>query len=236
MNDATIKRLNALNRRFYEITARSFDETRATPWPGWDRLLPHLRAPIAVLDVGCGNGRFGLYLRERLGAGVAYHGVDSNPTLLERARLLLAGTDALLEERDILDAPLPAGSYDLVALFGVLHHIPGEDQRRALLQNLVQRVKPGGFLVFTAWCFLESERLRARIAPWPADLEAEAHDYLLDWRRGEPALRYCHYVDEDEHARLVSATGLRLLETYRADGQNAALNRYSILQRETPAS
>ena len=52
---------------------------------------------------------------------------------------------------------------------------------------------------------------------------------LLDWRRGDPALRYCHYVDDTEHADLVAATGLRELESYRADGDSGDVNRYSIL-------
>jgi hypothetical protein len=35
MNDATVKRLNQINRVFYQITAASFDESRGEPWPGW---------------------------------------------------------------------------------------------------------------------------------------------------------------------------------------------------------
>lgn len=232
MNEATIKRLSALNQEFYRVTAESFDATRQSPWPGWELLLPYLRAPLRVLDVGCGNGRFGVFLRERLGPPLHYCGVDSNPALLERARRALAGLDAQLEQRDILADPLPAGPFDLVALFGVLHHIPGGHQRRTVIQALAECVAPGGLLVFTAWCFLESETLRARIVPWPADLEAEPHDYLLDWRAGGRTLRYCHYVDEAEHAALLAVTGLTPLLTYRADGHTGALNRYSLLKRE----
>ncbi len=234
MDDITIARLNAINRAFYEITATDFDQSRAAPWPGWDALLPHLAAPLSVLDIACGNGRFGLFLFERLGTNVTYHGVDSNPTLLARARSALAGYDAHLKQRDVLAGPPPAGSYDLVVLFGMLHHIPGCAQRRAFLCALAERVAPGGVLAFAAWHFYEYKRFRQRILPWPPDLVAEPGDYLLDWRRGARAPRYCHYVDDAEHATLIAATGLRELATYRADGHTGDVNQYSILRRDSP--
>ena len=234
MDDTTIARLNALNRAFYETTAADFDQTRATPWPGWDALLPYLAAPLSVLDVACGNGRIGRFLFEHLGTNVTYHGEDSNPALLARACTGLAGYDAHLEQRDVRGEPRPEGTYDLVALFGMLHHIPGHMQRQAFLCALAGRVAPGGLLIFAAWRFYEYERFRQRILPWPPDLVVEPGDYLLDWRRGARAPRYCHYVDDAAHAVLVAATGLRELATYRADGDTGDLNRYSILRRDSP--
>lgn len=301
VNTITIQRLNAINREFYRVTAREFDQTRGAAWPGWERLLPYLHPPLSVLDVGCGNGRFGLFLREkvislqssvfshqssvascqlpvnreetkegepdnselrtrnsefapqdssliphpselphqdwRLATGnwrLSYHGLDSSPALLERARTALVGLPGLaatFEERDIVDNPPDTGEYDLVALFGVLHHVPGYAQRQDLLRRLAERVKPGGLLVFAAWRFYEYERFRQRIVPWPEDIQVETNDYLLDWRRGQTALRYCHYVDDAEHAALVAATGLREILAYRADGDGDQANRYSLLQR-----
>jgi SAM-dependent methyltransferase len=144
---------------------------------------------------------------------------------------MLTNVDARLENRDILEEPLETGAYDLVALFGVLHHIPGYAQRRDVMRALAERVAPGGLLAFAAWRFYDFERFRARIVPWPDDIEVERHDYLLDWRQGGRALRYCHYVDDDEHADLIAATGLSALATYRADGRANNINRYSLLKR-----
>lgn len=243
MDEATIRRLNQINRDFYRIAAEDFDQTRGTPWPGWERLLPHLKTPLSALDVGCGNGRFGLFLSERLVAPSAlstpplsllYHGLDSSPALLERAQAALANRPGLttrLETRDILENPPDEGEYDLVVLFGVLHHVPGRQTRFDLMRRLAERVKPGGLLAFACWRFYEYERFRVRFAPWPEGLAVETHDYLLDWRRGQPALRYCHYVDDAEHTALVAASGLRQILTYRADGEDGATNRYSLLQR-----
>jgi SAM-dependent methyltransferase len=234
MNDATIERLNQINREFYRITAEDFAESRDQPWAGWDALLPTLKPPLTVLDVGCGNGRFGLFLAGKFGgATLTYVGLDNNLALLDRARVALDGIDARLEHRDILDNPPDTGEYDLVGLFGVLHHIPGSEQRRNLMRALATRVAPGGMLAFAAWQFYEYARFRDRIVPWPDDIEVERHDYLLDWRRGERALRYCHYVDDAEHADLIAATGLTEIATYRADGRTNDINRYSLLRRES---
>lgn len=234
MNEATIKRLNQINREFYRVTAAEFDETRGQPWPGWERLRPHLAAPLRVLDLGCGNGRFGVFVAQQIGpAGLHYTGLDSSAALLERARLALAGIDARLDERDLVEGPLPAGEYDLVAALGIVHHVPGRAQRLAWLGQAAGCVAPGGLLVFATWRFYEYERFRARVAPWPEDLPREPGDYLLDWRRGVPALRYCHYVDDAEHAELAAATGLAAVDNYRADGATGDMNAYTLLKRVT---
>lgn len=274
MDAQTIQRLNAINQEFYRVTADEFDQTRGTAWPGWVRLLPHLRAPLSVLDVGCGNGRLGVFLSaeysvlsteaEKSDQSSAisqtntlaipdengesetrhsvpstqhfldYHGVDSNAALLEHARAAMEKCDGVhfqLETRDIVENPPDAGEYDLVALLGVLHHIPGREERTTFLQKLAEHVKPGGLLVFAAWRFYEYERFKNRVVAWPDDIQVEANDYLLDWRRGVTALRYCHYVDDAEHDALVKATGLTEIGRYRADGESGATNCYSVLRR-----
>jgi tRNA (uracil-5-)-methyltransferase TRM9 len=186
---------------------------------------------ISVLDVGCGNGRFGVFLRDHLGEQVQYHGVDNNETLLNHAREALGGMNARLETRDIVEQPPDSGEYDLVVLFGVIHHIPGTVERQQLMRQLAARVKAGGLLVFACWRFYEYARFRERIAAWPEDVQAEAGDYLLDWRRGAVSLRYCHYVDDAEHAALIAATGMSEVVRYRADGQDGQANQYSILRK-----
>lgn len=238
MDDQTVRRLNAINRDFYRRVAEDFDTTRGRPWPGWRRLLPYLPKapePLRVLDAGCGNGRLGMFLASALRQRIAYTGVDNNPALLARARETLVSPKLLsveLLEADLLNDTLPPGPYDLIGLFGVLHHIPAFERRQTLMRQLSARLAPGGVLAFACWCFYEYERFRERIVPWPAGLRVEPGDYLLDWRRGARTLRYCHYIDDAEHDALVAASGLAHVTSYRADGHEGDANLYTVLRRE----
>lgn len=223
--------MNLLNQEFYRITATHFNATRQQAWQGWLSIPEHLTTPLHVLDLGCGNGRFAVFLRENLQGDLMYTGIDSDADLLDYAGESMGNINHTLIKADLLNDPLPDKQYDLVVLFGVMHHIPGNVERAAFLQSVASHVNSGGLLIFACWRFLDADSLKKRIVPWPEDMEREDHDYLLDWRRGEHALRYCHYVDDDEHQRLIAATGMHEVRSYRADGRNGQLNQYSILQR-----
>ncbi len=237
MDETTIRVLNAINQRFYEIVAAEFDASRQQAWQGWDHLIEIIRAgprpaptSFRVLDVGCGNGRFGVFLADHLGRDrLRYTGIDSSAALLDRAWAALSGINAQFEQRDLVELPLDdsLGAFDLVALFGVLHHVPGADRRLALMRSLAERVASGGLLAFSEWCFLDQPSLRARVIAWDAGMQVEPGDYLLDWRRGTRAIRYCHAVDDAEHAHLIAAAGLSPLAEYRAD----AANLYTVMRR-----
>lgn len=239
MDEATAIALNEINRAFYVQTADDFSETRQAAWPGWLRLAEHLpsKEPARVLDVGCGNGRFGVFLAGHFPARAwLYHGIDNSPALLDHARTSLAvlpGLTVTLEQQDVIFQPLPDAVYDLIAVFGVLHHIPGLQRRTEFVRRLAAGVAPGGVLALAAWRFFEYDRFRKRIVPWPETLSqhVEPGDHLLDWRRGTHALRYCHAIDDDEFSLLISATGLQHIDRYRADGFSGAVNDYALLMR-----
>lgn len=236
VDQATRTRLNQINQAFYAKVAKEFDATRKQAWPGWLQALSKIDSPIqSVIDIGCGNGRFALFLSERQPSSFDYTGIDSSQDLLWLARASLSRFERItirLIELDLVEDELPDMQAQLVVLFGILHHVPGFRQRRELLLRCAELLRPGGHLIFAAWRFYEEERFRARILPWDSDFPVEKNDYLLDWRRGERALRYCHYVDDAEHDNLVAATGLSAKADFRADGASGMLNRYTVLSRE----
>ena len=136
---------------------------------------PSRRALGAILDIGCGNGRFACFLHEA-GFAFRYDGVDANAALLESARRQLpeaCAPNARLLRRDFLagDAPgsgLPDGPFELVVLMGVLHHVPGADARLALLRSAAARLAPGGRLALATWQFEGDPREERKRVPFAA--------------------------------------------------------------------
>ena len=112
-------------------------------FPAAFELLKDSAAPI--LDVGCGVGLLGFYLRER-GWKSQVIGLDTD------ARKIRQGTAAANErypdlefiERDVRQALPPFRGN--VALLDVLHYLAPTDQRN-LLDELAGRVAPGGLLL-----------------------------------------------------------------------------------------
>ena len=244
MDEAVARRINALNLDFYRDEARAWDMHRRSPWPGWERVADALpdRA-IAVLDVGCGNGRFGRFLAGRRSLA-RYVGVDASAALLARAREAAPAADRCewIEADFIADAPdgvLPSGAFDLVTLFGVLHHVPDDARRRELVAACAARVAPGGWLALAAWRFAEIPALRERaLAPEeirtrtgidPAALGPA--DFLMPFGPERRAVRYARAIDAEGLEALTSGLGLHCADAYLADGRDGATNRYQLLQR-----
>jgi 2-polyprenyl-3-methyl-5-hydroxy-6-metoxy-1,4-benzoquinol methylase len=93
---------------------------------------------LDVLEIGFGNGAFLAYCRSR---GWSVAGTELGDDLVDAARE--AGFDAY--PADELDR-FPAGSFDLVAVFDVLEHIP-QDDIVPFLETLVAKLRPNGSLL-----------------------------------------------------------------------------------------
>jgi SAM-dependent methyltransferase len=245
MDDETALALNRLNVGFYRSHAGEFSERRQRPWRGWSRLLDLLPdRDLRVLDVGCGNARFGRFLAAHRHLA-AYTGVDASEPLLEIAR-----RDPPPAERtswtaaDFVASPpdraLPRQRYDLVALFGVLHGVPGEAHRRQLLETCADRLAPGGLLVFTCWGFTADPRISRRIeAPegLPSWLDVRAldpGDHLVPWGDAGGVFRYGRDIGPAERRRLLAALDLAPLREFTDDGPERAHNHYSVARRALP--
>jgi tRNA (uracil-5-)-methyltransferase TRM9 len=244
--------LNAINRRFYAAIAEEFSASRRSAWPGFERIAACVRAregdgarALRVLDVGCGDGRFGAYLNASLANRIDYLGVDASPELLARAQQRGLGASFRFSETDLVVAPpsaaLPAGPFDLIAVLGVLHHVPGQETRRQLLHELGTRVDGRGVLALTFWRLPDDPRFASRVrsfathnetSPTPIDLEhLEPGDTLLSWGADDAPPRYCHFPSAEQTAELIAATGLRTLARFRSDGRAGRLNEYVLLER-----
>lgn len=232
MRPEIVHKLLTLNRRFYDAYAEDFAQTRQEINPGFEKLHDYLPRPCPqLLDVGCGNGRFGHFLQQHQAIG-AYVGVDFSESLLAIAATLTAGTFMArdLSRPGCLDG---LGTFATIACLAALHHIPGRDNRVRLLQEMGAHLVPEGLILLSTWQFTSSDRQQRKIRDWaevgltPEDVEPG--DYLLTWQRGGFAYRYACLIDETETAALAAAAGLKRVDHFRSDGREGNLGLYSVL-------
>ncbi|MCG8458692.1 MAG: class I SAM-dependent methyltransferase [Holophagales bacterium] len=259
-----------LNRRFYRRRAEAFARTRSRPWPGFARVIsslaaraePGLGKPLQVLDLGCGNGRFGITLASEAGRlpplrdrALRYLGADAEPALLEEARAALDPLvrEGSLDRAELCTVDLGQGAeairavggadrrFELIVLLGVLHHLPGRTFRRRALEALAGRLAPGGLLAASWWMLHHSPRFERKRVPWavgaprvdPADLEEG--DTLLGWSGEWDPPRYCHFPTDAELRDLESLKGTVAEQPFESDGPTGADNLY-LLWREGSGS
>lgn len=250
MNTETVGTLNRITRRFYDNSAYGFAVTHEASRPGWGQVLDTLAPSIknlpdlSVLDIGCGNGRFAHFFQNYFKRPFSYLGLDASPTLIEFAAAQVAdieGATCVLFDfvENSLERLIPDRTFALVVAFGVLHHIPAHSGRRDFLEQLCQRVAPGGALACSIWRAQHPEQAGQETLSWeeyncrarePVEIaQLETGDNLVA-RRGSAA-RYCHFVDDAETVRLFNGLPMDQIDTFMADGRGGALNRYLLLRR-----
>ena len=249
VNRETVRQLDGINREFYSARAEEFLATRAAPWPGWKRLLPHLNsvsasaARLRILDVGCGNGRLGAWLDDHLGRAHRYVGLDRSLSLLARpagpaSRILadLVASRGRIPGRD--------AAFDVVLALALFHHLPSLDLRRSLLDDLVRLLRPQGLLVLSFWQFAIEQRFERRMVPVEAynraasspidPAQLEPGDFLLRWgdqENAKAAIRYCHFTSAEEAGALIEGFPRRSSRRFAPTVAKADLNSYLVARK-----
>lgn len=260
MKPQTAEKLNQINQDFYQKIAAEFDSSRHYHWPGWEILWDKtaLRTEnkveaeietIKILDIGCGNARFYDFLEQKLpDRAFQYYGLDFSTALLDIAKNNHSQENFHILEVDIFDynwsSKINVNQFDLIVLFGVMHHIPNLEKRQQLFRSIGNLLSNKGKFVFTTWQFLSSARLTSKVVDG-ATIEGKAvfselnlkpedlnhRDYILDWNKGQKAYRYGHIYQEKEIQDLTFDANLKIQQTFTADGKEGDVNRYYITQK-----
>jgi SAM-dependent methyltransferase len=267
MNQKTVNILNKLNLEFYNSAGSQWNKNPNYYWEGWDKILPYIedieanRSGLNVLDIGCGNGRFSNFLSEKLGTNNKFNdgdnqylGIDFSINLLGQIQKQDGFKNGFWHEHkfleiDFLKEQIPhTQGYNLITLFGVIHHIAGQENREKLFKELGEIMRksmkntPNCLLIFTTWQYKDVERLSKRIVD-PAIIkglqadELDDGDNILSWIKNEERFgvfyRYSHYYKEGEIQELLDIAGLKLISSFLSDGRTGRRNKYYLATTST---
>jgi ubiquinone/menaquinone biosynthesis C-methylase UbiE len=116
-----------------------------------------VRGCRSILDAGCGNGRYSLFLEQQADPTAHLTAFDLSVNMLARSRKRLGTGRVTHAAADLTRLPYPDAAFDAVVCGWVLEHLPDP---RPGLHELARVMRPGGKLLlmctedtFTgAWC------------------------------------------------------------------------------------
>ena len=163
-----------------EMDLRLLGRLRTVDWPSVQ----------LVLDLACGTGRIGAWLKTRTSATI--DGVDITPEMLDTAHS--KGIYRTLQLGDVASTGLPAGAYDLCIQSLADEHLP---DLRPLYLEAARLTRPGGYFVIVGY--------------HPQFLMAGVPTHF-DRAPGEPVTirSYVHLLSD--HVKAAHAAGWQLVE------------------------
>lgn len=173
--------------------------------------------PALILDAGCGVGVVSKYMYSR---GFSVVGVDINESAINNARKSTAGLIKVSDERltrylnfSYADILRPASSVIQANAFSgavcqLVISIIGTDQdRAALLTNLFNALRPGGYLYLSASGVSDDiNPMYAELYCSDLEITKEPYTYLSRDDQGR-ALYVTHHFSEEELRDLLQAAG-----------------------------
>jgi SAM-dependent methyltransferase len=135
----------------------------------------------AILEAGCGAGRFTEVLLRITGAHVT--SIDMSEAVVANAENFPPSARHRIAQADIGHLPFAPRSFDYVLCLGVVQHTPSPEET---IRALWEQVKPGGWLVFDhyTWDLSRLTRLgqvwRQVFKRLPADKKLPAVEWLVE--------------------------------------------------------
>ncbi len=176
------------------LVSRTIQRLRPYICP-FESLVDAVPPGSTVLDIGCGAGLF-LGLLAKLDRIASGHGFDVSHKSIDVANMMkhqLPKLPPTLFEQCTTDAPWPAGTFDVISMIDVMHHIHPA-QQADVFSNVVARLKPGGIFIY---------KDMAQHPLWRSWAN-RLHDLIL-------AKQWIHYLTLDSVEKLAAEAGLRLI-------------------------
>ncbi len=151
------------------------------------------------LDLACGTGELERRILEEE-PRVHLTGIDLAPSMVERARVKLAGHPSVqFEQADVHDLRFADASFDVVVCANTFHYFTHPE---SVLAEATRVLRPGGRLVLLDWC---RDFWTCRVM-----------DAVL--KRVDPAYQTCYTLDEMRELIATTSLHSRYAFRYRFDG------------------
>jgi len=169
---------------------RSELETLAQRWQGGK-----------LLNLGCAHGPDFLPFTQSF----ELYGVDFSPEMLKFARKYSEKFNFAvdLSLADVSHLPYPDQAFDWAISVATYHHIKGEEEKRAALDELRRVLKPGGEAFITVWNH------------WQPRFWFKNKEVAVPWRKkGKTLYRYYYLFSYGELEKLVKQAGFEVLKSF----------------------
>ncbi len=164
---------------------------------------------LKILDLGCGDGKYGVELLER--GAAFYHGVEGSSKMISLARENLQGRPVELELGAVEEAAYQQAAYDIVISRLVLHYI---EDLASIFEKVKSSLKDRGIFVFSVehpiiTSSYEAYHQKVKRGNWIVDNYFAAGERTNEWM-GKEVVKY--HKPLGTYWQLIRAAGFEIVE------------------------
>ena len=220
------------SEKTWDIIAKSFDNTRRTPWQDVIDFINEFSSSDVVADIGCGNGRHLVLCVEKCKTVI---GLDISRNLLKitQNKLERKKQCALFIHGNLVDIPLKNEALDVVLYIAALHNIKERKNRIQSLSEVKRILKDDGRALVSVWS-REQEKFRNCFTNTSSN-DDEFGDIQIYWKQNKLNVpRFYHLYTKEEFIEDIKQSGLKIEQIIEVKIQSKKYtdNYFAIIRKE----